>query len=74
MSPGLAENERQEQLRQAMSSRKLLLVLDDLWDSEQHERRLNFVDDASGSKVLLSSRGAARCPRQHPIRGAAISL
>ena len=70
MSPGLAENERQEQLRQAMSSRKLLLVLDDLWDSEQHERRLNFVDDASGSKVLLSSRGAPRCP----ISGPAFSL
>jgi hypothetical protein len=38
-----------------MLGRKLLLVLDDLWDPEV-EQMLNAVDAASGSKVLISSR------------------
>ena len=36
---------------------KLLLVLDDLWEAE-HERRLSFVDEAAGAKVLQA--GPAR--------------
>ena len=33
----------------------MLVVIDDCWD-QQHERAINFVDDATGSKVLISSR------------------
>ena len=62
LKAGLSEDERQEQLRQAMSSHRVLLVLDDLW-SEQHERRLAFVDDSTKSKVLISSR--VRPPAHH---------
>jgi hypothetical protein len=46
-----------EHLQQAMAGKKLLLVLDDLWEA-QHEKLLNFIDDTTGggSKVLVSSR------------------
>jgi hypothetical protein len=47
--------ERPERLKQAMAGIDVLLVLDDLWEQE-HEACLNFVDDTTGSKVLVSSR------------------
>ena len=37
------------------SGKNLLLVLDDLWETE-HEKLLNFIDDTTDSKVLVSSR------------------
>eukprot|EP01045_Picozoa_sp_COSAG04_P015045 COSAG04_NODE_1165_length_7994_cov_50.104370_3_plen_574_part_00 len=42
-------------LKKAMAGKNLLLVLDDLWESE-HEELLNFIDDTTRSKVLVSSR------------------
>lgn len=42
-------------LKKAMAGMKLLLVLDDLWEVE-HEQQLNFIDDTTESKVLISSR------------------
>ena len=56
LTDGLSEEERQERLRLAMAGRKVLLVLDDLWERVEQEERLNFADDSSGSKVLISSR------------------
>ena len=47
--------QRTQTLKQAMAGKKLLLVLDDVWDPD-HEKLLNFVDEDSGAKVLLSSR------------------
>jgi hypothetical protein len=52
---GLGSEERREKLRHAMAGRPLCLFLDDCWDGE-HERALNFVDDAAGAKVVISSR------------------
>ena len=46
---------KKELLKQAMSGKKVLLVLDDLWDA-RHEKLLNFIDDTTRSKVLVSSR------------------
>eukprot|EP01043_Picozoa_sp_COSAG02_P053251 COSAG02_NODE_5854_length_3987_cov_169.941872_3_plen_401_part_00 len=50
-----SEEQRAQLLHHTMQNRKLLLVLDDCWDPE-HEKWLNFVDEDSGAKVLLSSR------------------
>ena len=44
---------KQEALKKVMAGKKLLLVLDDLWESE-HEKLLNFIDDTTDSKVLVS--------------------
>ena len=44
-----------QQLGDAFAKQKILLVLDDLWDSE-HEKKLNYVDANTASKVLVSSR------------------
>eukprot|EP01050_Picozoa_sp_SAG11_P013285 SAG11_NODE_1540_length_4722_cov_2.812243_3_plen_1121_part_00 len=44
-----------QKLRGAFIGKSVLLVLDDLWDNSAEEG-LNFVDDGSASKVLLSSR------------------
>eukprot|EP01051_Picozoa_sp_SAG22_P015319 SAG22_NODE_1982_length_3207_cov_2.771557_3_plen_430_part_00 len=46
---------RDEQLRQAMTGKVILLVLDDLW-AKEHEKELDFLDDNTASKVLVSSR------------------
>eukprot|EP01052_Picozoa_sp_SAG31_P023688 SAG31_NODE_1969_length_6771_cov_17.211331_7_plen_1242_part_01 len=46
---------REEQMRQAMGGKMILLVLDDLWDLE-HEKALDFIDENTASKVLISSR------------------
>ena len=47
--------ERKEQLRQAMAGKEILLVLDDMWELD-HEKALDFIDDSTASKVLISSR------------------
>ena len=47
--------EKQVLLKKAMAGMKLLLVLDDLWEIK-HEQQLNFIDDTTESKVLISSR------------------
>ena len=46
---------KRESLKKAMAGKNLLFVLDDLWESE-HEELLNFIDDTTASKVLVSSR------------------
>ena len=52
---GSTDDVRQETLKQAFAGRKVLLVLDDCWDVA-HASALNFVDDSTGSKLLISSR------------------
>ena len=37
LTDGLSEEERQERLRLAMAGRKVLLVLDDLWERVEQE-------------------------------------
>eukprot|EP01047_Picozoa_sp_COSAG01_P033033 COSAG01_NODE_2413_length_7745_cov_2.532304_7_plen_355_part_00 len=49
------EEQRSVSLQQAMQDKKLLLVLDDIWDAS-HEKLVNFIDEDCGAKVLLSSR------------------
>eukprot|EP01043_Picozoa_sp_COSAG02_P007665 COSAG02_NODE_233_length_27847_cov_20.383055_20_plen_240_part_00 len=49
------DSQRKQSLQLAMQKKRLLLVLDDCWDPEQ-EKLLNFIDEDSGGKVLLSSR------------------
>ncbi len=44
-----------QKLRDAFLGKTVLLILDDLWDNVAEES-LNFVDDRSTSKVLVSSR------------------
>ena len=46
---------KQELLRQAMVGKNVLLALDDMWEPS-HEKLLNFIDDTTRSKVLVSSR------------------
>lgn len=55
LSSEIEPEERHEKLRQAMAGKNVLLVLDDLWNPE-HARALTFLDDATNSKVLVSSR------------------
>ena len=53
---GSEDNEqRMQDLQAAMQKKKILLVLDDVWETK-HEDLLNFIDKACGSKVLISSR------------------
>ena len=40
-----------QRLGDAFAKQNILLVLDDLWDSE-HEKKLNYVDANTASKVL----------------------
>ena len=47
--------ERKEQLRQAMAGKAVLLVFDDLWEKE-HAQALDFIDEDTASKVVISSR------------------
>jgi hypothetical protein len=51
----LAEEPKQERLKQAFANKSILLVLDDCWDHEL-VAKFSFVDDTSNSKVLISSR------------------
>ena len=55
LSAELSSDEKKEALQQAMSGKRVLLCLDDLWEAE-HESELNFVDVRAGSKVLISTR------------------
>jgi hypothetical protein len=55
LSSELSSEEKQQALQQAMTGKKVLLCLDDLWE-EHHESELNFADVQSGSKVLISTR------------------
>eukprot|EP01049_Picozoa_sp_SAG25_P003137 SAG25_NODE_176_length_12787_cov_14.980060_2_plen_1127_part_00 len=55
LSAELSSEEKQQALQQAMTGKKVLLCLDDLWE-EQHESELNFADVSAGSKVLISTR------------------
>jgi hypothetical protein len=50
-----AQDVKTQRLGEAFRGQNVLLVCDDVWDPE-HERRINFVDNATGSKVLVSSR------------------
>eukprot|EP01052_Picozoa_sp_SAG31_P051243 SAG31_NODE_12078_length_970_cov_1.824340_2_plen_134_part_01 len=47
MNGEIGQEERQEKLRQAMTGRKVVLFLDDLWEGDTHEQMLNFVDDST---------------------------
>ena len=51
----LSLEEAKEPLRQACLGKDVLLVLDDVWDAS-HVAELNFIDDTTSSKVLLSTR------------------
>ena len=74
LAPELDPEERHELLRNAMHGVKLLLVLDDLWEAA-HEGELQFVDEAAGGKVLISSRvrgllgWGGRCRHRPSVRG-----
>jgi hypothetical protein len=52
LSAELSSEEKQQALQQAMSGKRVLLCLDDLWEPE-HETALNFADVNAGSKVLI---------------------
>lgn len=55
INSALPAEERLDALRAAMAGKKLLLVLDDIWE-QGHEAALNMIDTATDSKVLISSR------------------
>ena len=46
---------KKQRLTEAFYGQDVLLVLDDLWEID-HEQALNFVDQTTASKVLVSSR------------------
>ena len=48
-------DKRMAQLKHILASKKVLLVLDDLWEPELLAS-LDCVDDTTASKVLMSSR------------------
>ena len=66
LSPELSTEEKKEALQQAMSGKRVLLCLDDLWE-EEHELKLNFVDVDAGSKVLISTRMRALLNGGHQV-------
>ena len=66
LSPELSSDEKKEALQQAMSGKRVLLCLDDLWE-EEHELELNFVDVSAGSKVLISTRMKALLGGGHQL-------
>ena len=55
MSKESTEDECKQLLKHAFEGQHVLLVLDDAWEHE-HAALINFVDDSTASKVLLSSR------------------
>eukprot|EP01051_Picozoa_sp_SAG22_P002868 SAG22_NODE_133_length_18379_cov_34.571937_1_plen_1946_part_00 len=55
LSAELSSDEKKERLQQAMSGKKILLCLDDVWE-EENLLELDFVDVSAGSKVLISTR------------------
>ena len=66
LSPELSSEEKKEALQQAMSGKRVLLCLDDLWE-EEHELELNFADVSAGSKVLISTRTRALLDGGHQV-------
>jgi hypothetical protein len=66
LSSELSSEERKEALQQAMSGKRVLLCLDDLWEAE-HEQELNLVDVSAGSKVLISTRMKALLDGGHRV-------
>ena len=66
LSSELSSDEKKEALKQAMSGKRVLLCLDDLWE-EEHELELNFADVSAGSKVLISTRMKALLTRGHQV-------
>ena len=66
LSPELSSDEKKEALQQAMSGKRVLMCLDDLWE-EEHELELNFVDVSAGSKVLISTRMKALLAGGHQV-------
>ena len=66
LSAELSSDEKKEALQQAMSGKRVLLCLDDLWE-EQHEVDLNFADVSAGSKVLISTRMKALLDGGHQV-------
>eukprot|EP01052_Picozoa_sp_SAG31_P006593 SAG31_NODE_304_length_18019_cov_10.386440_8_plen_750_part_00 len=66
MSPELSNLEQKQALQQAMKGKRLLLVLDDLWEMD-HEQELNFADADVGSKVLISTRIKALLDGAHQV-------
>jgi hypothetical protein len=55
MDSTFTEEERHAALREAFKGKRVLLALDDLWE-EEHSLQFNFVDEACGSRVLISTR------------------
>ena len=55
LDPTVSEEDRQSALRDAFEGKRVLLVLDDLWEDE-HRTQLSFVDASRGSRVLISTR------------------
>ena len=66
LSAELSSEEKKEALQQAMSGKRVLLCLDDLW-TEEHEHELNFADVSAGSKVLISTRMKALLEGGHQV-------
>ena len=66
LSAELSSDEKKEALQQAMSGKRVLLCLDDLWE-EHHEVELNFADVSAGSKVLISTRMKALLDGGHQV-------
>jgi hypothetical protein len=48
-------DERWQALKNAMNGKNILLVLDDAWEPD-HITDFNFIDEATSSRVLISSR------------------
>eukprot|EP01045_Picozoa_sp_COSAG04_P004647 COSAG04_NODE_205_length_20393_cov_45.275796_13_plen_2486_part_00 len=67
LSSELSSEEKKEALQQAMAGKRVLLVLDDLWE-EEHEPELNVADVSSGSKVLISTRVEALLAGAHQVK------
>jgi hypothetical protein len=55
ISKDMSPDEVQEALKNAFAGQNVLLILDDVWELEHHQQ-FNFIDDSTGSKVLMSSR------------------
>ena len=66
LSADLSSEEKKQALQQAMSGKRVLLCLDDLWE-EEHESALNLVDVSAGSKVLISTRMKALLAGGHQV-------
>eukprot|EP01051_Picozoa_sp_SAG22_P006380 SAG22_NODE_416_length_10804_cov_4.791126_4_plen_1245_part_00 len=55
LGPDETEESRRQTLMEAMRGKRLLLILDDLWEPKW-ERLLNFVDVEAGARCLISTR------------------